>query len=137
MTSKIIDEILAYLQEHTNSKTIKHMKNKGAYEETVLGVAQKDLKVLYKKYRDHHELALALFELDHLDARSLACMICDLDKMDQKQFDTWIEMTQSPWIIDYQLSVTLAGHPDAQRIAQSWIDSNETKKVEGGYCTYC
>lgn len=137
MTSKIIDDILVYLQEHTNPKTIKHMENKGAYEETVLGVAQKDLKVLYKKYRNQHELALALFELDHLDARSLACMICDLDKMDQKQFDTWIEMTQSPWIIDYQLSVTLAGHPDAQHIAQSWIDSNEPKKVEGGYYTYC
>lgn len=134
---KLINEILEYLNEKQNPKTITHMKNKGVTEETVLGVAQKDLKVLYKKHRDDHELALALYELDHLDARSLATMIADLDQMDQKQFDTWMEMSDSPWLIDYQLSVTLAGHPDAQKIAQDWIESGVPKKVEGGFHAYC
>ena len=59
--------------------------------------------------------------LKYLDARSLACMICDVDKMDQDQFEDWIDRTNSAWLIDYQLSVTLAGHEKAQEIGQAWI----------------
>lgn len=134
---EIIHEILEYLEAHKNPKTQKQMENKGVAESTYLGVAQKDLKVLYKKYRDQHALALVLYDLDHLDARSLACMICDLEQMDRVQFDDWMDRTDSAWLIDYQLSVTLAGHRDAQSIAQAWIHSAVPKQVEGGFYTYC
>ena len=45
---EIIHEILEYLEAHKNPKTQKQMENKGVAESTYLGVAQKDLKVLYK-----------------------------------------------------------------------------------------
>lgn len=131
-----IKEILDFCQQHSNERTISQMRKKGVSEAVVLGVAQKDLKTLYKKHKNNHELALALYEQDHLDVRSLACMICDLDKMTQEQFDEWMNKTESTWLIDYQLSVTLAGHDHGQDIAESWINSNEPKRVRGGYYTY-
>lgn len=132
-----LNEILKYLESKANQKSQRQMLNKGAVEKVVLGVPQKDLKPLYKKYRDQHALALTLYKEDHLDARSLACMICDLKEMDQAQFDEWIEMTDSAWLIDYQISVTLAGHQDGQKIARYWIDSKVPKKVSAGFYAYC
>lgn len=131
-----IREILEFFEQHSNQRTISQMRKKGVDETIVLGVPQKDLKILVKKYTDNHELALALYELDHLDARSLACMICDLDKMDQAQFNDWIDKTKSAWLVDYQLSVTLAGHKDGQTIAREWIETDDPKRVNGGYYAY-
>lgn len=132
-----INEILAILETKANSKSANHMKDKGATEDIVLGVPQKDLKPLYKKYKNQHNLALELYQLSHIDARSLACMICDLEKMDKHQFNEWIGMTESPWLIDYQISVTLAGHKDGQAIATDWIMSDDVKKMNGGFYAYC
>lgn len=132
-----IKEILSYCEAHANNRMASQIKNKGATEETIWGTPQKDLKKLYKKYVDNHELALELYKLDNLEARSLATMIADLGKMDEKQFNEWIELSDSFWLNNYQLSVTLAGHKDAQRIAMNWIKSDISKKVDAGFFTYC
>lgn len=134
---EIIHEILEFIKEHSNQRMASYFRSNGAVEAEVYGTPQKDLKKLYKKYKDHHELALKLFELDNLEARSLATMISDLDKMDEDLFNKWISMSDSFWLNNNQLAVTLAGHKDAQIVAQKWINNKEKKKVDAGFFTYC
>lgn len=137
MMQEKINNILEFISQKSNSRMATHIKNKGANEKEVYGTPQKELKKLYKIYKNDHELALELYKLDNLEARSLATMISDLEKMDEELFNNWIDMTDSFWLINYQLAVTLAGHKDAQRIARNWIMSGELKKVDAGFYAYC
>ena len=81
--SAVMSELKALGKEQTRKVWARHgMKD-------LYGVAFADLEKIRKRIKQDHALALALWDTGNCDARHLATMIVDPERMDAKTVDRW------------------------------------------------
>lgn len=96
-------QVMNELKRMGTAQAVKIYKRHGAGD-NLFGVSFANLKVLQKKIKVDHELALALWESGNADAQTFATMIADPDKFAVSSADKWVKS-----IHYYLLSDLLAG----------------------------
>ncbi len=131
-----LDEVMADLEAHANPSHKKTYLRHGA-KEPFWGVPIAHLKVLQKKLKKNHELALALFATGNSDAMYLAGLIAEPMKMTKAQLKTW--MKQAPWhfVSCYAVPWTASESKFARELALEWMKSKDEEISAGGWSTYC
>jgi 3-methyladenine DNA glycosylase AlkD len=82
------DDVMAELARLGGEPTKKTLMRHGA-REPFFGVKVGDLKVLQKKIKKDHALALALYDTGNSDAMYLAGLVADPAKMTKAQLRRW------------------------------------------------
>src|SRR4051812_42418077 len=83
-------EVMADLERLGTDQTKRTFLRHGA-KEPLFGVKIGDLKVLQKKIKKDHALALALYDTGNSDAIYLAGLISDPDQMTKAQLQKWLK----------------------------------------------
>jgi 3-methyladenine DNA glycosylase AlkD len=83
-------EVISKLKSMYNQENVDGMKKFGINPSTAFGITVPDLRKLSKQIGKNHRLALELWHSRIHEARILATMIDEVEKVDGKQVESWI-----------------------------------------------
>lgn len=129
-----LNEIMDFLKEKGSEQTRKIYKNHGC-PDNFYGVKVGDLKIIQKKVKKNHDLAMQLYATQNGDAMYLAGLISDPKKMTKQELQNWANNASWYMISEYAVAWTVAESNFALELSQEWIsgDSNHHKCI--GYAT--
>jgi 3-methyladenine DNA glycosylase AlkD len=87
------------------------------------GVSFANLNVMKRKIRKDHDLALELWETGNHDARILATMIADAERMDDETLGAWLKDLDNYVITDSYAGLA-SRTPRAQELMERWMGSD-------------
>ena len=128
------DQVMTELKKKGSESIKKIFLNHGA-NEPMYGVKIADLKVIQKKVKRDHELAMGLFATGNYDAMYLAGLIADESKMSKKDLQQWAEGSHSNGISEYTVAWVAAESDHGWELGMKWIDSPKEKIASAGWNT--
>lgn len=100
----------------------------------MFGVPIADLKVIQRKLKKNHTLALELFNTGNSDAMYLAALIADESAMTRTNLNHWAK--QATWgMISTSVAWVAAETPHAIPLAKKWIEAKQEKVASTGWQT--
>ena len=93
-------QILTQLKEMANPQIAEYKLKHGSLAKNSYGIMVKDLRKMAKEIGTNHLLALKLFKLNIHEAKKLASMIDDPQKVTESQMETWVKKFDSWDICD-------------------------------------
>jgi 3-methyladenine DNA glycosylase AlkD len=130
--SEILDELKTLGDESTKRTLLRH----GAVE-PIYGVKIQHLKVIQKRVKKDHQLALELFGTGCSDAMYLASLICDPSKLSKSDLNRWVKTASWPMISDYSVAWAAAESKHGWELALQWITSSKELIISAGWSTLC
>ncbi|MES2765540.1 MAG: DNA alkylation repair protein [Bacteroidota bacterium] len=127
-------EILAELKNLGTEQTRKTFKNHGGPDK-MFGVKVGDLKVIQKRIKKNHALALELFKTGNSDAMYLAALISEPKKMSRDELQSWAENASWHMISEYSVAWAAAESNFGWELANEWINSPEERLATAGWNT--
>ena len=101
-----VDQVLAKLKAKAKPDQLEGMARYGMATERRLGVPVPDMRRIAKELRKHHSLALELWRTGIAEAKILAAMIDEVEKVDEKQMEDWVKGIDS-WDVCDQVCMNL------------------------------
>jgi len=101
-----VEDILEKLRGKARPDQLKGMARYGMAVEKRLGISIPELRLLAKETGKDHRLALALWKTGIDDARILAAMIDDPQKLTEEQMEDWVKNINS-WDVCDQVCMNL------------------------------
>ena len=133
MTSK---EVMSELKKlPAPSKPRKIWKNHGVKGD-FFGVNIGAMKVIQKKIKHDHALALELFDTKNADAMYFAGLISEPEKMSKAELQHWAEIGEWQMLIDYIVAWAASESKFGHELALKWIKSKEEHIASAGWSTY-
>ena len=121
--------------EKKGSESIKKIFQNHRASGPMYGVKIADLKVIQKKVKKDHQLAMELFDTGNYDAMYLAGLIADESKMSKKDIQQWAEKSHSSGISEYTVAWVAAESNYGWELGMKWIDSAKEKVASAGWNT--
>jgi 3-methyladenine DNA glycosylase AlkD len=130
-----VDEVMAELERLGNPQQRKTFLRHGG-PENMFGVKIADLKVLVKKLKVDHPLALGLYATGNSDAMYLAGLIADPMKMTKADLEKWVKQAGWSMIAEYTVPWTAAESRFGRELAVKWMGSKSDLIAAAGWNTY-
>jgi 3-methyladenine DNA glycosylase AlkD len=115
-----VEDIIAELRVHGSEENRAGMARFGINVEKAFGVSMAAQRPLQRRYRRDHELALALWKSGYHEARILAALIDDPDKVTPRQMDNWAADFNSWDLCDQACMKLFARTPFAAEKIAKW-----------------
>ena len=128
------EQIMKELEKKGSESIKKIFLNHGA-KGPLFGVKVGDLKVIQKKVKKDHQLAMELFGTGIYDAMYLAGLIADESKMSKKDIQQWAERSPSHGISEYTVAWVAAESDYGWELGMKWIDSPKETIASSGWNT--
>jgi 3-methyladenine DNA glycosylase AlkD len=101
-----VKDVLGKLQSKAKPEQLKGMAKYGMAVEQRLGVSVPDMRKLAKEIGRDHKLALDLWKTGIAEARILAAMVGDTDKLTEEEMEDWVKGINS-WDVCDQVCMNL------------------------------
>lgn len=121
--------------EKKGSESIRNIFKNHGNNGPMYGVKVGDLKVIQKKVKKDHELAMGLFATGNYDAMYLAGLIADESKMSKKDIQQWAEKSTNKGISEYTVAWVAAESEYGWELGMKWIDSPKENIASAGWNT--
>lgn len=128
------EQIMKELEKKGSESIRKIFRNHGN-NGPMYGVKVADLKVIQKKVKRDHELAMGLFATGNYDAMYLAGLIADESKMSKKDIQQWAERSTNKGISEYTVAWVAAESEHGWELGMKWIDSPKENIASAGWNT--
>lgn len=128
-----LQEVMSQLKSLGTEQTRKTYRRHGSGD-NVFGVSFADLYKIAKKIKCNHELACQLWETQNIDAQSLATMIFDPKKLDEKTSAKWIGSLDY-YALGMLFSGCLAKSTFSRKVIDEWTESDNQYLCQAGYDT--
>lgn len=126
-------EIISFLKKHSNPKDKEGMARFGINPKNAFGVRVPVLRALAKKIGKSHKLADELWKTKVHEARILASMIDEPDRVSEKQMEEWVKGFNS-WDLCDQCCINLFDEmPVAWKKAVEWAKRDEEFVRRAGF----
>jgi len=127
-TQQILDEL-----KKKGSETIKRIFINHGTKEPLFGVKVADLKIIQKKVKKDHQLAMELYSTGYYDAMYLAGLIADESKMSKKDIHDWAEKAKSSGLSEYTVAWVAAESAYGWELGMEWINSPKENIASAGW----
>jgi 3-methyladenine DNA glycosylase AlkD len=97
------------------------------------GVPLGDIRVLAKKIKTDHDLALALWETGNVDAQFLATLIMQPKKLTAQELDRLVRSISYVRVADWLLSYVVANCPDKDSLREAWLNDKNRWAARAGW----
>lgn len=124
-------EVLAELEAAGSEQTRRTYARHGV-SSPMFGVSFATLKILYKRIKVDHELALQLWDTGNFDARNLAVKVVDPSRMTPDMLDLWANDPIAAMCSSYVAHVTVEG-PHAHDRVDRWLASPQLHQRTMGW----
>ena len=127
------DDVIEKLKSLANPEAVKGMARYGINPQGTLGVSVKDLRKLAKQIGKDHGLALKLWASGIHEARILASMVDEPERVTEEQAETWVSELDS-WDTCDQVCMNLFEKlPTAYDKAREWAGRPEEFVKRAGF----
>src|SRR6186997_207448 len=109
--------------EKKGSESIRKIFQNHGNSGPMYGVKVGDLKIIQKKVKKDHQLAMDLYSTGNYDAMYLAGLIADESKMSKKDIQHWAEKSTSKGISEYTVAWVAAESDYGWELGMKWVDS--------------
>jgi 3-methyladenine DNA glycosylase AlkD len=131
--SKVSEEIILKLKNQADPKNAAGMVRFGISSNNTLGIPMPFLRKLAKEIGKDHQLALDLWRSGIHEAKILACLVDELEKVTKKQMDEWVEDFDS-WDVCDQVCMNLFDKTEwAFSKAEQWSRRKEEFVRRAGF----
>jgi 3-methyladenine DNA glycosylase AlkD len=97
------------------------------------GVKHGDIRVLAKKIKADHQLALALWETGNIDAQYLAILLMKPTDLSAKEVDRLVRSVTFGWVADWLNNYVVKQHPDKETLRQEWMATDDRWAARAGW----
>lgn len=116
----LLEEVMQQLEKYGTEQNRKTYKNHGA-KEPLFGVSFANLKLLKKKIKKDHDLAISLWETKNMDAMTLATYILEPKNVTSEQLNSWIRDVDYYCLMDV-LMTAICTSPIAIERMDEWTN---------------
>lgn len=127
---EVLDELKAFGSESVKKIFLNH----GAVE-PFWGVKVGDMKTIVKKIKNNQALAMQLYDSGISDAKYLAGLVADGNKMTKEEIQKWAENSGWYMISDYTVPWVASESRFGQELALEWIESHNELIASSGWAT--
>jgi 3-methyladenine DNA glycosylase AlkD len=127
-----LKEALAQLKALGNAK-VRALNAKGGAGDDQFGVSLGDIRVLAKKIRTDHALALALWDTGNVDAQFLAALLIVPKKLSAEELDRMVRSVTFVRVADWLNSYVVSKHPDTEGLREAWMASDDRWAARSGW----
>jgi 3-methyladenine DNA glycosylase AlkD len=101
--------------------------------EVQFGVSFKDLRAMAKRIGHDQVLARGLWSTGNADARLLACMVSEPERMDEDDLDTWLAEITYYTLVDEFVARVASQKPGLRARMERWIRSARDWTAQAGW----
>jgi len=124
-----LNAVMSYLESKGTEQTRKIFSKHGA-PGNFYGVKVADLKVIQKKEKKNHDLAMELYATGNSDAQYLGGLIAVPEEFSKEDFVKWANEATWYMVSEYAVAWNLSESPLCMAICKEWIDSDNRKLQE-------
>ncbi len=125
--------VVAFLEKHSDPANVKGMEQFGITAKHSLGVAMPMLRLKARDLRKNHELALELWDTGIQEARILASICAEPEKLTEAQAEKWV-LDFDNWGICDQVCLNLFYKaPFARKKILQWVKRDEEFVRRSGF----
>jgi 3-methyladenine DNA glycosylase AlkD len=116
---------------------------KSGVGENQFGIKMGDLRVLAKKIKTDHALALELWKTGNLEARLLATLILKPAQLSADELDRMVREVPHPphmapsQLADWLISYVVKLHPEKETLRQKWMADSDPMASRAGWSLTC
>lgn len=129
-----LEDVLSELKTMGSESIKKIFSNHGAIE-PFWGVKVGDMKTIVKKIKNNQALAMQLYDSGISDAKYLAGLVADGNKMTKEEIQKWAENSGWYMISDYTVPWIASESKYGQELALQWIESDNELIASSGWAT--
>lgn len=120
-----VEDVLKKLKEKANPDNVKGMARYGMTAEKRLGVSVPDMRMLAKEMGKSYELALELWKTGIPEAKIVAAMVAEPEKLTEERMEDWVKEIDS-WDVCDQVCMNLfEKNPLAWKKIFDWSEREE------------
>jgi 3-methyladenine DNA glycosylase AlkD len=127
-----LNDTLKQLKALGNEKMRAHNTKYGAGDDQ-FGVKHGDIRVLAKKIRTDHKLAMSLWKTGNVDAQLLAVLLIKPKDLSAKEVDRLVRSISFAHVADWLNSYVVAQHPDKETLRQKWMAADDRWLARAGW----
>jgi 3-methyladenine DNA glycosylase AlkD len=127
-----VNEVLTKLEFLGNEKMRQHNKKFGAGDNQ-FGVKMGDIRALSQKIRTDHGLALGLWEMGNIEARSLATLIIVPKLLSAADLEKMVRSERFVQVADWLYNNVIKEHPEKEQLRQQWMYSDDVMCARLGW----
>ncbi len=127
-----LSEILSELKGLRNETMYAHNLKYGAGENQ-FGVKLGDIRVLAKKIKTNHDLALSLWETGNVDSQFLAILLIEPKKLSASELEAMVLSGTFVHVADWLHSYVIKVHGEKEALRQKWMTSKDSMAARAGW----
>jgi 3-methyladenine DNA glycosylase AlkD len=127
-----LDETLKQLEALGNEKMRAYNTKHGAGDNQ-FGLSLGDIRVLAKKIRTDHPLALSLWETGNVDAQLLATLLIQPKKLSAREMDRMVRSISFVRVADWLNAYVVRQHPDKEALRRDWMAADDRWAARAGW----
>lgn len=128
----ILAETLEQLKSLGNEKVRARNKRMGAGDNQ-FGVRLGDIRKLAEEIKTNDELAAALWDTWNIDARLLAILLIQPEKLSRDALDRMVRTADFVKVADWLSSYVVKNHPEKEPLRRSWMEDGATWAARAGW----
>ena len=97
------------------------------------GVKHGDIRVLARKIRADHTLAMSLWETGNIDAQYLAILLIQPRDLSAKEVDRLVRSVTFGWVADWLTNYVVKQHPDKETLRLDWMATDHPWAARAGW----
>lgn len=97
------------------------------------GVKHGDIRVLAKKIKPDHRLALSLWETGNIDAQYLAILLVKPKDLSAEEVDRLVRSVTFGWVADWLTNYVVKQHPDKETLRREWMTADDRWAARAGW----
>lgn len=132
ITTMTLKETLKQLKALGNAK-VRAQNAKNGAGDNQFGVSLGEIRVLAKKIRTDHALALSLWETGNADAQFLAALLIQPKKLSAKELDQMVRSVAFVRVADWLNSYVVRQHPEKEALRQDWMTADDRWAARAGW----
>ena len=132
MPTLTVAEILAKLKALGNETTRKRNQKNGAGDNQ-FGVKMGDIRKVATNIKTNHNLALALWQTQNVDAQLVAILIIKPNMLSTAELENMVGSVSFTQVADWLNSYVVKKHPDKEILRQKWMNADATWLARAGW----
>jgi 3-methyladenine DNA glycosylase AlkD len=127
-----LKETLTRLKALGSEKMRLQNKKNGAGDNQ-FGVRLGDIRTLAQEIKTNHELAIALWETENIDARLLAILLLKPKQLSAEALDRMVRLANFVQVADWLNAYVVTNHLDKETLRQKWLADENPWAARAGW----
>ena len=127
-----LNDTLKQLEALGNAK-VRAQNAKSGAGDNQFGVSLGDIRVLAKRIRTDHALALSLWDTGNVDAQFLATLLIEPKRLSVEAMNRMVRSITFVRVADWLNSYVVAKHPDKEALREDWVAADDRWVARAGW----